>query len=92
LASCYRHSLELATAHQLQTVAFPAISTGIYGYPGERAARVAVQQILDYLATHALPRKVTLVAYATGDYALLDRALREGLAALGNTPQRDDLR
>ena len=92
LANCYRHSLELATARQLQMVAFPSISTGIYGYPIERAARVAVHQILDYLTTHALPQTVTLVAYSAGDYPVLDRALREGLEELKNIPQRDDPR
>src|SRR5881409_3885043 len=42
LASCYRTALQLGAAHQLGSIAFPAISTGIYGFPAERAARVAV--------------------------------------------------
>jgi O-acetyl-ADP-ribose deacetylase (regulator of RNase III) len=45
LANCYRHSLALATQHNLRSIAFPAISTGIYGYPPERAARIAVRTV-----------------------------------------------
>jgi len=49
LASCYRTSLELAVQHGARTVAFPAISCGVYGYPLERAARVAVGEVLRFL-------------------------------------------
>jgi len=45
LASCYRNSLVLATQHGLQSIAFPAISTGIYGYPKEPAAEIAVREV-----------------------------------------------
>jgi len=45
LAACYRHSLALAAQHNLRSIAFPAISTGIYGYPPERAARIAVRTV-----------------------------------------------
>ena len=50
LASCYRNSLELAREHELATIAFPAISTGAYGFPPDRAARIAVAATLDMLA------------------------------------------
>ncbi|HEX8164920.1 MAG TPA: O-acetyl-ADP-ribose deacetylase [Beijerinckiaceae bacterium] len=45
LANCYRRSLEVAAAHGLRTVAFPAISTGVYGFPADRAARIAVATV-----------------------------------------------
>ena len=45
LAACYRHSLDLARQHGLQTLAFPAISTGVYGYPKDQAAAIAVAQL-----------------------------------------------
>jgi O-acetyl-ADP-ribose deacetylase (regulator of RNase III) len=63
LASCYRKSLELARAHGVQTIAFPGISTGIYGYPVARAARVAIEVIADELLRHELPRHVTLCTF-----------------------------
>jgi O-acetyl-ADP-ribose deacetylase (regulator of RNase III) len=47
LASCYRAALELAGEHALRSIAFPAISTGIYGFPPDRAARIAIQNVHD---------------------------------------------
>ena len=47
LASCYRASLELAREHELRTIAFPAISTGVYGYPADAAARIAVGAVAE---------------------------------------------
>lgn len=49
LASCYRSSLEQASLHQARTVAFPAISCGIYGYPVIEASRIAIESVLNYL-------------------------------------------
>ncbi|MGH7355706.1 MAG: O-acetyl-ADP-ribose deacetylase [Candidatus Rokuibacteriota bacterium] len=63
LAACYRRSLELATEKTLDTVAFPAISTGVYGYPPEAAARVAVDTIRGFLAAEPRPREVILCAF-----------------------------
>lgn len=63
LASCYRRSLELARQHGLETVAFPAISTGVYGYPLREAAEVAVATIASELEGHELPRAVILCTY-----------------------------
>src|SRR5919199_1174629 len=53
LASCYRRSLELAAEHQLESIAFPAISTGAYRFPIERAAPIAVRTIRAFLTEHA---------------------------------------
>lgn len=68
LASCYRESLGLAERHGLETTAFPAISTGIYGFPLERATRIAVAETLRFLEGHEVPRVVTFVCF--GDEAL----------------------
>ena len=63
LASCYRRSLEIARSHQIETIAFPAISTGIYGYPLREAADTAIATIAAELDAHDLPRKVILCTY-----------------------------
>src|SRR5437762_11966524 len=61
LASCYRTALELAAAHNLASIAFPAISTGIYGFPSDRAARIAVGTVASELS--AAPRSLTRVVF-----------------------------
>jgi O-acetyl-ADP-ribose deacetylase len=63
LASCYRQSLKLARERGLESLAFPAISTGIYRFPLRRAAEVAVATIAEELAQHELPRRVILCTY-----------------------------
>jgi O-acetyl-ADP-ribose deacetylase (regulator of RNase III) len=67
LASCYLKSLELAARLDLQSIAFPAISTGVYGYPREKAARVVWRTLADYLASFPKPRVVTLEFYSKAD-------------------------
>ena len=63
LASCYRSCLELATAHNIQSVDFCSISTGVYGYPLPQAATVALKAIMDYLAEHDTPVQVRMVCH-----------------------------
>jgi O-acetyl-ADP-ribose deacetylase (regulator of RNase III) len=66
LARCYRNALALAEAHGLRTVAFPAISTGAYGFPLERATRIAILETVRFLEAHALPEKVIFVCFGEG--------------------------
>ena len=68
LISAYRSSLELAAANQCQTVAFPLISAGAYGYPKEQALKIAVDTIEDVLRTH--PMTVYLVLFDQAAYQL----------------------
>lgn len=63
LASCYRHCLQVASERDCQTVDFPSISTGVYGYPLEEAAAVATQTIATFLAHSSSLRHVRLVAF-----------------------------
>ena len=58
LASCYRRALEIAGAHNLRSIAFPAISTGVYGFPPERAAPLVVRTVHDALAKFPLERVI----------------------------------
>jgi len=75
LGACYRHSLAIARAHELATVAFPAISTGVYRFPLAEAARIAVRTVADELAAHALPRAVTLCTFDAEATAITQAAL-----------------
>ena len=70
LASCYRHALDLAAQHGLTSLAFPAISTGAYGYPLEPACRIALRELRDGLARHASIARVVVVCFD-------ERTLRE---------------
>ena len=71
LASCYRKCLELAEKHGVRTISFPAISTGIFGYPVEEAAAIAVDAIAEHLRRpEAGVREVLLVLYEQGFYDL----------------------
>lgn len=75
LASCYSASLRLAEQHQLQTIAFPCISTGVYGYPHEPAAENAVRTIQAWLEQHEWPRTVLLCAFNDASRRALEAAL-----------------
>ncbi len=68
LAQCYRSCLDLAERHALKTIAFPSISTGIYGFPMERAARIAVTEIKSFLEHNDSLEKAILVCF--GEQAL----------------------
>jgi len=67
LASCYRNSLSLASGKGLKTIAFPAISTGIYGYPLDEAAQVSSQAIEKYLSSDSSVQEVRLVFFSGRD-------------------------
>ncbi|HML09527.1 MAG TPA: O-acetyl-ADP-ribose deacetylase [Stellaceae bacterium] len=75
LASCYRASLALAREHQLATIAFPAISTGIYGFPREPAAAIAVATVATQLASEKLPEIVIFVCFDAATQTAYEAAL-----------------
>lgn len=77
LASCYRRSLELVCENGLRSVAFPAISTGIYGFPGDRAARIAVNEIRSVLESTEMISRVILVAFGGETMGYYEDALAE---------------
>jgi O-acetyl-ADP-ribose deacetylase len=77
LASCYRESLKLASAKGLKSIAFPSISTGVYGYPLTDAARVAITTVRDYLAQHPEIERVRMVLFGRAAYEEFARVLKE---------------
>jgi len=70
LRSCYRESLSLASETGIRTIAFPCISTGVYGYPKLEACDIAVHSVIEWLAQHALPTHVTFCCFSEQDAAL----------------------
>lgn len=77
LASCYRRSLELARTHAIESIAFPGISTGIFGYPQREAAATALATIIAELEHHELPRKVILCTYDSVATTIMTEALKD---------------
>jgi O-acetyl-ADP-ribose deacetylase (regulator of RNase III) len=72
LANCYLNSLRLAVENNCKTVAFPNISTGVYGYPKEEAAKIAYQTVVNFLACNEQIEKVIFVCFDEDNYLLLD--------------------
>jgi len=68
LASCYTRSLEIAFAHQITSIAFPAIGTGIYGYPFDQAASIAVTSVCNFIKTPSSLQKVIFCCYSRIDW------------------------
>jgi O-acetyl-ADP-ribose deacetylase len=77
LASCYRTSLQLAIEHGAKTIAFPAISCGVYHFPIDEATKIAVATVRDFLQTHGGIEKVTFVAFGEE----IEQAYRRELGA-----------
>jgi O-acetyl-ADP-ribose deacetylase (regulator of RNase III) len=77
LASCYRRSIELAAAQGVATLAFPGISTGVYGYPVELAAKVAVRAVQSSLSTAPDIHEVIFCCFSPGDLQVYERILAQ---------------
>jgi O-acetyl-ADP-ribose deacetylase (regulator of RNase III) len=75
LASCYRESLKLAAKHGIRSIAFPAISCGIFGYPIDQAAEIAVGTTADFLTAAELPETVIFCCFNAAIFAAWQRAL-----------------
>ncbi len=76
LADCYRNSLALAREQGALTVAFPSISTGAYGFPVERASRIALSEIRDFLSQNEVPGEVRIVCFDRPTYDTYRSALQ----------------
>ena len=76
LASAYASSLALAEAHGLRSIAFPAISTGVYGFPADRAAKIAVATVVGHLRASGELKRVIFCCFGAAPAALHEEALR----------------
>jgi O-acetyl-ADP-ribose deacetylase len=76
LGSCYTESLRLAAEHQLGTVAFPNISTGIYGFPKDEAAAIAIERVKEFLAESGPVTKVIFCCFDDENYTIYQNLLK----------------
>lgn len=77
LTACYHNSLKLAAQHHIATIAFPAISCGVYGYPIREACRIAVDTTGNFLKTNQSIQKVVFILFSPGDYKVYQDYLAE---------------
>jgi O-acetyl-ADP-ribose deacetylase len=77
LASCYKNSLQLAVTHNIKTIAFPNISTGVYGFPKPLAAKIAVREASQFLATDTTIKKVIFVCFDNENFELYLKLLSQ---------------
>ncbi len=75
LSGAYRASLELAVKHNLKSISFPAISTGIYGYPIDKAAEVAVKTVVDFVKTNKGISLVRFVLFSDNDFKVYEQTI-----------------
>lgn len=75
LASCYRNSLALAEQYQLSSIAFPAISCGVYGYPPQQTSEIALREILQFISHSQYIKKIELIAFSESMLQIFQNAL-----------------
>lgn len=77
LSSCYANSLQLALDHDVRSIAFPCISTGIYGFPKHLACQIAYGAAVHWLQTHPIPERVLFCCFEEEDLGLYERRLNQ---------------
>jgi len=77
LAGCYRNSMTLAAKHSIRTISFPCIGTGVYRFPSDRAARIALTEIKNFLKEDKTLEKVLAICFAKTDYQFYQAAITE---------------
>jgi O-acetyl-ADP-ribose deacetylase len=77
LASCYQKSLKLAKENKLKTIAFPGISTGVYGFPRDQAAFIAVTETKRFMKKNSMPERVFFVAFDEESFRLYQSFLKQ---------------
>jgi len=77
LANCYKNSLKLAVENDIKTIAFPSISTGVYRFPVERAAKIAVKEVKEFLEKNLSIEKVIFVCFDDRTYDVYNKILEK---------------
>ena len=77
LKSCYQRSLEIAVENSIRTIAFPSISTGVYRFPIERASKIAIKTVKDFLESHNELEEVIFACFSKFDYDIYEKGLEE---------------
>ena len=77
LASCYRNCLQFAVENQIQTIVFPSISTGVYGYPILQASQISVREVREFLADTPLIRQINFVCFSSEDFYVYKSMLQK---------------
>lgn len=77
LSECYRNSLQLALEHNCRTIAFPNISTGVYGFPKDKAARIAIETVSTFLTENHQFEQVIMICFDHENYELLQKHLHD---------------
>ncbi len=77
LRGCYKTALKLAAEHHCKSIAFPNISTGIYRFPKEKAAEIAIDTVRNFLSENSLPEEVTFVCFDAENYAIYEHLLKQ---------------
>jgi O-acetyl-ADP-ribose deacetylase (regulator of RNase III) len=87
LANCYRNALQLAGKHQIESIAFPSISTGAFGYPIKDAVHVALKTVVELLPDLKHLRVIRFVLFSQSDYDVYESAIKQMVAKNNPTPQ-----
>jgi len=75
LGSAYRSSLEIARKHDIKSISFPCISTGVYHFPANQAAAIALKTVRDFVNEHETPREIRFVVFSKRDFAIYENLL-----------------
>jgi len=75
LASCYKKSLQLASNNNIKTIAFPSISTGVYGFPLERAVKIAINEIINFLKNNNNIKEVRIICFGNKAYDIYKKEI-----------------
>ena len=81
LKKAYENSLKLAISHNIQSISFPSLSTGAYGYPIEEAAKIALSTVIEFLKTHKKPKLVRFVLWGERNYNVFQETLKNLLSS-----------